>query len=51
MKWAIFYSSPEKFNFFKIKNAIHTNKIQKCRVEKQMGNVTYVYVFMRKRRS
>jgi len=46
MKWAIFYSPGKKFNFFKEYNVIYTNKIQKCRVEKQMGNVTHVYVFM-----
>lgn len=46
MKWAIFILPPEKFNFLMFKNVIHTDKIQKYRVEKQMGNVPHVYVFM-----
>ena len=46
MRWAIFYSSNDKVQFLKEENVIHTNKIQKCRARKQMGNVSYVYVFM-----
>lgn len=46
MKWAILYSPGKKFNFLRLKNVIHTDKIQKYRVEEQMGNVTHVYVFM-----